>query len=341
MFNDTNFAQCVREHVDAQQVTRLADLATLDCSSRNITDVSELSHMMGLTQLNLSNNQLTTINLDANLALTSADLRGNTFNQTTLDYLATITWIADFQYSTPPPVTGGTGKLNDTGIIWCANGGTSNLDCPVEGYEGQDAEHGRDAQAKAGTLQKVGGGNGGFDFTKLDVNGNDLPASASAWSCVRDNHTGLIWEVKTNDGGLHDRGDRYNWYNPDSNSNGGHTGVEDRDGDICYAYDASNPASYCNTHAYIARVNSQSLCGAHDWRMPSREELRSIVDYGTTNTVIDMGYFPQTRAGYYWTSMPFAWDGNYAWSVSFKDGSDATPYKPYQSFHVRLVRDGQ
>ncbi|SYZ81278.1 Uncharacterised protein [Vibrio paracholerae] len=68
-----------------------------------------------------------------------------------------------------------TQPLNDTGIDWCADGSQNNLDCPVQGYEGQDGDHGRDALARSGQLQKVGGG----DFTKLDNSGNPLPESAS------------------------------------------------------------------------------------------------------------------------------------------------------------------
>ncbi|MGO2129581.1 MAG: InlB B-repeat-containing protein [Pseudoalteromonas prydzensis] len=229
--------------------------------------------------------------------------------------------------------------LNDTGITWCADDINNNLDCPVTGYGygGQDAEHGRDAKAKAGTLKKVGGGNAGFDLTKLDVNGNDLPESATTWSCVRDNHTGLIWEVKTDDGGLHDKNDRYNWYNPNSNSNGGSPGYQDYGGDICYGYDVNNEASYCNTFAYVERVNIQSLCGASDWRMPTRLELMGIVDNGTKNPAIDTQYFPQTRSSLFWSSSPYAEIIYGAWSVDFGHGIVRYVFKD-DGFHVRLVR---
>ena len=336
-FADTHFAQCVQAHVDAQQVTRLADLTTLNCSNKGIASVTELSHMTGLTSLNLANNNLATINLDDNLALNSADLRGNQFDQATLDYLAAITRITDLKYLNTPPPTTATGKLNDTGITRCADGNNNKLDCPVTDYEGQDAEYGRDAQAKAGTLEKVGGGNAGFDFTKLDANGNDLPESATAWSCVRDNHTGLIWEVKTDDGGLHDKKDRYNWYNPDSNNNGGHPGYQNDDGDICYGYDANNEASYCNTHAYVERVNTQSLCGASDWRLPTRLELMGIVDNGTYYPAIDTRYFPQIQPHSFWSSSPDADYSDYAWCVSFSNGYVYGGPKSSGS-HVRLVR---
>ena len=35
-------------------------------------------------------------------------------------------------------------------------------------------------------------------YTKLDEKGNDLPDDAETWVMVRDNVTGLIWEVKNN-----------------------------------------------------------------------------------------------------------------------------------------------
>ncbi|MFH1162839.1 MAG: hypothetical protein V1852_02105 [Pseudomonadota bacterium] len=42
-------------------------------------------------------------------------------------------------------------------------------------------------------------------YTKLDSNGNALPLSATEWVMIKDNLTGLIWENKTNDGGIHDK----------------------------------------------------------------------------------------------------------------------------------------
>ncbi len=46
-------------------------------------------------------------------------------------------------------------------------------------------------------------------YLKLDAGGNELPANATNWSCVKDKDTGLIWEAKSDDGGLRDRDWRY------------------------------------------------------------------------------------------------------------------------------------
>ncbi len=49
----------------------------------------------------------------------------------------------------------------------------------------------------------------GFDFTKLGVNGTALSiqnatwatgSTGTKWSCVLDNTTGLVWEIKTDNG---------------------------------------------------------------------------------------------------------------------------------------------
>lgn len=65
--------------------------------------------------------------------------------------------------------------LNDTGITWGGNyPNGNNLDCTGETISEQDCSFGRDAEALAGTLTKVGGGNAGFDFTKLGADGSVL-----------------------------------------------------------------------------------------------------------------------------------------------------------------------
>ncbi|WP_201245704.1 DUF1566 domain-containing protein [Halochromatium salexigens] len=205
--------------------------------------------------------------------------------------------------------------LNDTGIDWCADGNSNFLDCPVAGYPGQDAEYGRDV-----THNNPSDGHAGFSFTKLDADGRDLPADASDWSCVRDNVTGLIWEVKTDDGGLHDKDDRYNWYNTDPSTNGGFEGYADYHGIICDGYDSNDPASYYNTQAFVERVNQRSLCGARDWRLPSRHELLSIVSNDRTGPAIDTDYFPNTVSSRFWSSSPYAYGSHSAWYVNFNHG---------------------
>lgn len=235
------------------------------------------------------------------------------------------------------------GGLNDTGIAWCANSNTNNLDCPVAGFEEQDGEFGRDAQARAGTLTKIGGGVAGFDYTKIAADGsvlaiqdvawdaNGTEAAGSQWSCVRDNVTGLIWEVKTTDGGLRDTNSYYSWYNPDNSTNGGNVGSQN--GGLCRG-------SECDTYAYVQAVNSQKLCGASDWRMPTVLELLGIVDSSNFAPSIDKGYFPNTPSSVlFWTSDPYVFNSSLGWSVLFLNGSVDLIGKG-NSASVRLVRTG-
>lgn len=239
--------------------------------------------------------------------------------------------ISDFKLHFIPE--GGTiSTLNDTGIDWCADGNTNDLGCPVTTHRGQDGDYGRDALARSGDLIKAGAGAAGFDFTKLDADGNDLPATESAWSCVRDNHTGLIWEVKTNDGGLRDRNHTYSWYNSDGTTNGGFDGTAN--GGSCV--DGTN----CDTEKFVAEVNNAGLCGANDWRLPTMQELLSIVHNGLVNPAMDQAYFPNAPSAWFWSSSPFASTTFNAWRVDFNYGSVNNQNKSNNN-RVRLVRAGQ
>ena len=253
-----------------------------------------------------------------------------------------------------PPITPTpTGKLNDTGITWGGNYPSgNNTGCTGETIGEQDCSHGRDALAAAGQLTKVGGGMAGFDFTKLDSNGHALADqtqdyATQPWACVKDNHTGLIWEVKTPDARgtqLHSMDDRFNWYNTNSATNGGAVGVADDDGAICTGYDNANSSSYCNTQAFVARVNASNagagLCGATDWRLPDLNELQSIAHLGKTYPAIDENYFPNSASSFYWSSSPNAYGSSYAWGVHFVNGYDGSDNRSSNG-RVRLVRSGQ
>lgn len=226
--------------------------------------------------------------------------------------------------------------LNDTGIDWWADGTLNFLTSEPAGYPGQDASHGRDRWQNDDS-----DGHAGFSFTKLDANGAALPANALSWSCVRDNVTGLIWEVKTNNGGLHDQHDRYFWYNTDPLTNGGHAGYAVQLA-ICAGYVGADPITWCNTQAYVARVNAAGLCGASDWRLPGVEELQAIADYSRSDPAIDTGYFPYTLSDWYWSSSPFtnAAGSSSALALNYGRGDVNGMFKG-ASWYVRLVRSEQ
>ena len=92
------------------------------------------------------------------------------------------------------------------------------------------------------------------------------------WSCVKDNVTGLIWEVKTTDSGLHNNTDAYTWYDTSTTPSGFNQPSAATllrpvgPNNTCAGYDSNDPATFCNTQAYISRVNAAGRCGVSDWR---------------------------------------------------------------------------
>jgi hypothetical protein len=216
--------------------------------------------------------------------------------------------------------------INDTGVDWCTDGSSHFEPCGQVDYPGQDGDFGRDALAAQDNLPKQGSGVAGFDYTKIDADGLELPSSASVWSCVRDNHTGLIWEVKTTDDGPRDRSRQFTWFNPDSTENGGVPG------DDCPAH------AICDTHDYQAYVNELALCGRTNWRLPSRIQLRSLVYHGASDGGVGMdeSFFPNYVSANYWSATTLAENPDRAWELRFYDGRFGTTGKILDRA-VRLV----
>ena len=228
-----------------------------------------------------------------------------------------------------------TAPLNDTGITRCGNADDNDLNCAQAGFPGQDAEFGRDV-----THNDDSDGHAGFSYTKICNSGEaagvgncpadpTLGSAANEWACTRDNVTGLMWEVKTDDGGLRDKDHTYTWYNSDSNTNGGAAGTEN--GGTCV--DTVN----CDTAKYAARVNAVGLCGYSDWRMPDIFRLQSIANRGHRSPAINTTYFPNTRNSGYWAASPNADFNDSAWFVDFDYVNDSYLDKDI-SLYVRLVR---
>jgi hypothetical protein len=86
--------------------------------------------------------------------------------------------------------------------------------------------------------------------------------------------------------------------------------------------------------AYCATL---TLAGYADWRLPSRIELVSLVDFGRSQPAINTLYFPTAVAGPYWSSSPLAGSSSEAWGVNFYEGLTAWGGVSNKG-HVRCVR---
>ncbi len=190
-------------------------------------------------------------------------------------------------------------------------------------------------------------------YTKISNSGAVLPDSAklgsgtNSWTCTKDNKTGLVWEVKTDDGGLRDKDWVYSWYKPSGN-NGGFAGYTDTTNGTPNCSTKDN----CNTDAFTNAVNTKGLCGKKDWRMPTKDELMKLVvcsdgKYDTdgyctnytsvTKPTINSTYFPNTLPRMYWSDSSDAYYSDGAWGVGFSSGSSLNVVKDDFNF-VRLVR---
>lgn len=207
-------------------------------------------------------------------------------------------------------------KLNDTGITKCATeyGGAGNSqNCSaVQDINGKQIPAGQDGHYGTGK-----NGSKGMFFEKV-VGYED--------KCVLDKHTGLMWEVKQ-DSGTHGWHNLYAWYS--TTNNNGNAGTQG----LC-----SNRA--CDTAAFVSEVNNGAgWCGYTDWRLPTRRELRSIIDYSHYDVAVDASYFPRTWNQYYWSSSPASGENNdYAWVISFMTGNAYSRNKN-NFLPVRLVRN--
>jgi hypothetical protein len=169
-----------------------------------------------------------------------------------------------------------------------------------------------------------------WDFARIDAAGAPLTAgSLQAHHCVLDGRTGLLWEVKQVAEGLHHAGDLFSWHSSDAAEHGGEPGLVD--GGSC-------GLSRCDTEAFVAAVNEAGLCGRNDWRMPSRDELLTLLDASRIGAgpAMDPEYFPGTVEAEYWTGTTFRMYPRGAWAIDTIYAQDRVDWK-INAKRTRLV----
>ena len=202
-----------------------------------------------------------------------------------INHICSIFFLPCLVLATPLPDTGQTKCYDDLGNE------INPYPQPSEPFYGQDAQYDVNPQS----------------YTKLDATGSDLPDDTPwPWAMVRYNVTGLIWEVKTEDGSIHDRDNIYTWE---------------------------------RAMTFSSTLNTEHFGGYNDWRLPTVKELHSIVDSSIPypGPTINTYYFSPTQPPGYWSSTTYASRPYEAWFVFFYDGSLDEGYK-YN--HVRAVRGG-
>ena len=119
------------------------------------------------------------------------------------------------------------------------------------------------------------------------------------------------------------------------------TGLEWQD-DYSDNNDSVKKASWENAETYC---NALSLDGKDDWRLPSIEELESMVNSAHIDPAANTAIFQYITSDYYWSSTVAADDNDYAWYVHFEEGfsGDGTSnfYNKTEESYVRCVRGEQ
>ncbi|MBI5557052.1 MAG: DUF1566 domain-containing protein [Deltaproteobacteria bacterium] len=203
----------------------------------------------------------------------------------------------------------------DTGQTKCYDNSVE-ITCPQPGepFYGQDAQYAGPARS----------------YTKLGYGDVELPDTATyadGWLATRDNVTGLIWEMKSDDGSIHDKDNKYTWCDTNPATNGGDPG-------IC--------GNGTDTEDFINAINDGNFGGHDDWRLPTVEELSALVNSSIPDPgpVVALAYFPGTVSSGYWSSTSGAYNTYNAWYVSFLKGNVYNGNKSY-SYYVRAVRAGE
>lgn len=97
-------------------------------------------------------------------------------------------------------------------------------------------------------------------------------------------------------------------------------------------------AAFGAAPALVEDLNRKACAGFADWRLPTVEELLTLVDRTRHHPAIDTAAFPSCKGGWYWSSTPDAESPSVcAWCVYFYGGNCLLGHQHLQG-RVRAVR---
>ena len=238
------------------------------------------------------------------------------------NYVSSTTWSANHAMAASVTFNGGILQAVDKVAaphVRAVRGGHASPVLPVTGQTTAYTADKNDGVAGAVTVPDDGTLRTGAPFSFTD-NGNGT---------ITDNTTGLVWEKKGDDGGLHDKDNNYYW--------------------------TGNTVTM-TIWDWLDAVNLEGFAGFGDWRLPNARELLSIANFeGTPPAAFDNNCVAGVSAAAgsctknqpYWTStsdVSTALSGTTitAWYVMNAGVSIGTVYPTFKSGGgwVRAVRGG-
>ena len=87
----------------------------------------------------------------------------------------------------------------------------------------------------------------------------------------------------------------------------------------------------------IIKLANNQLEGS--WRLPTRNELESLICLECEKVKINLKIFPKTPPEPFWTKDKNFWQPKFNWIVNFLNGNAFGRYPDYKPNYIRLVRD--
>ncbi len=96
----------------------------------------------------------------------------------------------------------------------------------------------------------------------------------------------------------------------------------------------------------ITQIRAREYCselklgGFEDWRLPTIQELLTIIDYTRTSPAILSAFSYTEDESFYWSKTRVADEDDAFWGVNFKRGASSKASEYYDRY-VRCVRDSK